>query len=281
MPCIADRYWRVEFPTFKKFWLIIKSIYVEFAWEQFHKKCSWTLWSVRCASVRWTLWSVRLLPLPVPHRPGANEFKSPGWFLIALCEQKIQLPGEISVSMRCLCTLSLMTTFCMLWTHHTHVGYWILRCVTLMTPFWTRMEKSKLVIMEYGSMLTESGVRGTTSSNDKNKSRLRLICDSDRKSLLSTDILWHGFKYPGDIRFSLTDHGLVSSNTIWHHWTSTWSTLVQVMSFCLTAPNHCLNQWLTNHQGGLEAFTWGQFHKKCSRQLIKSSIQIWFWKVLV
>ena len=69
---------------------------------------------------------------------------SPGWFLMALCERKIQLPGEISVSMKCLCTLSLMTTFCMLWTH-SHVGYWILRCVTLMTPFEQEWRKANLL----------------------------------------------------------------------------------------------------------------------------------------
>ena len=33
------------------------------------------------------------------------------------------------------------------------------------------------------------------------------------------------------------------NDTIWWHWS--WSTLAQVVAYCLTAPSHCLNQcWL-------------------------------------
>ena len=38
-------------------------------------------------------------------------------------------------------------------------------------------------------------------------------------------------------------HALWPSGAIWHHWS--WSTLVQVMAWCLMAPSHYLNQsWL-------------------------------------
>ena len=43
----------------------------------------------------------------------------------------------------------------------------------------------------------------------------------------------------------------------WSHMAS-WSTRVQVMNCCLTEP-------LTDHQICTVAFTWEQFHKKCSR----------------
>ena len=52
----------------------------------------------------------------------------------------------------------------------------------------------------------------------------------------------------------------------WHRWHR--SSLDQVMACCLMAPKP---MW-TNHQWGLVAFSWGQFHRKCSRYL--SSIQI-------
>ena len=54
-------------------------------------------------------------------------------------------------------------------------------------------------------------------------------------------------------------------DAIWRH-ISGW-TVAPVMACCLTAPSHYLNQCSTNHQWGLVAFTWEQFHRKCSRYL--------------
>ena len=51
----------------------------------------------------------------------------------------------------------------------------------------------------------------------------------------------------------------------WHH--RTCSTLVQVMTCCLATPSHYLNQVWLNHWWSLVAFTWRQFHMKCSRYL--------------
>ena len=49
---------------------------------------------------------------------------------------------------------------------------------------------------------------------------------------------------------------------IWHH--RTWSTLAQVMAFCPDGTSSLPEPRLTNHQWGLVAFTWGQFHMKFS-----------------
>ena len=62
--------------------------------------------------------------------------------------------------------------------------------------------------------------------------------------------------------------------TKWCHGTG--STLVQVMAFCLTVQSHYLNQrWLITTKWGLVAFTWEQFHRKCSRHLSL----VWVWKL--
>ena len=55
------------------------------------------------------------------------------------------------------------------------------------------------------------------------------------------------------------------------------STLVQAMSSCLSASIQIPGPILTNHQRGLVAFTWGQFHRKCSSYLSLTCI----WKLLL
>ena len=61
-------------------------------------------------------------------------------------------------------------------------------------------------------------------------------------------------------------NSLQPSGAIWRH--RTWSTLIQVMAWCLMAPSYHLNKcWLINHQWSLVAFTWGQVCRKCSRYL--------------
>ena len=61
----------------------------------------------------------------------------------------------------------------------------------------------------------------------------------------------------------LNFNSLWPSDAIWDQ--VTWSTLVQVMAWCLSAPSHYLNQcWLIT---GRSCSTWGQFHRKCSRWL--------------
>ena len=63
----------------------------------------------------------------------------------------------------------------------------------------------------------------------------------------------------------IISNSLWPSGAIWCH--RTWSNLAQVMACCLTAPSHYLNQcWLIMSEL-LGAFTWGQFHRKCSRYL--------------
>ena len=57
------------------------------------------------------------------------------------------------------------------------------------------------------------------------------------------------------------------SDAIWRHRSG--STLAQVMACCLTEPSHYVNQaMLIDHQRCSVAFTWEQFHKKCSWTLI-------------
>ena len=48
-----------------------------------------------------------------------------------------------------------------------------------------------------------------------------------------------------------------TSDDMWRH--RIWTTLVQLMSCCLTAPSQSM---LNNHKGGLVAFTWGQYRRK-------------------
>ena len=55
--------------------------------------------------------------------------------------------------------------------------------------------------------------------------------------------LWHSWHQTCDIFLLTCINSLGPSDAIWH-WIS-WSTLVQVMACCLTAPSHHLNQcWL-------------------------------------
>ena len=71
---------------------------------------------------------------------------------------------------------------------------------------------------------------------------------------------------------TLNINSLGPDDAIW--WQRSGSSLVQVMACCLMAPSHYLNQcWLINHQWGLVAFIWGQFHRKCSRY----KYLIWVW----
>ena len=48
-------------------------------------------------------------------------------------------------------------------------------------------------------------------------------------------------------------------------WHGSWSTLAQVMVYCLMAPMSTAHRW------GLMAFSWGQFHKKCSKYISLSN----------
>ena len=78
-----------------------------------------------------------------------------------------------------------------------------------------------------------------------------------------------------EIQFNL----LWSSDLIWHQML--WSILVQVMAWCLRAPNHYLNQcWLIiTHQPGLVAFARVKFYRNCWRYMYLSLI--WFWKFVI
>ena len=63
-------------------------------------------------------------------------------------------------------------------------------------------------------------------------------------------------------------NSLWPGHAIWQH--KSGSTLDQVMACCLTAPSHYLNQCWLIIKGGPVAFSWEQFHWKCSRyQLVK------------
>ena len=58
-------------------------------------------------------------------------------------------------------------------------------------------------------------------------------------------------------------NSLKTSDAIW--WCRSGSILAQAMACCLTTPLPEL--MLTSHQGGLEAFPWGQLHRKYSKYL--------------
>ena len=65
----------------------------------------------------------------------------------------------------------------------------------------------------------------------------------------------------------------------WHH--RTWSTLVQVMAWCLTAPSHYLNQcWLIISEFSWHLLSSGQFHRKCSKKsFLDVSLKIINWLI--
>ena len=70
-------------------------------------------------------------------------------------------------------------------------------------------------------------------------------------------------------------NSLWPSDAIWWHRTR-WTLDQTVVACCLMAPScYLLNSMLTNHQLGLVAFIWGQFHRKCLRYLSL----IWLWKL--
>ena len=82
---------------------------------------------------------------------------------------------------------------------------------------------------------------------------------------------WKKYKYIFMFhKFSLTMvNSLWPSDVIWRQ--RTWSTLVQVMACCLTAPNHYLNQcWLI-----ISDVLWH------SQEMITISTLIWIWKFLI
>ena len=103
---------------------------------------------------------------------------------------------------------------------------------------------------EYTTLLYKYREQGTPDPCGRTHSSLYLKIKRERSSSSS-------WKITSNIIMCLT---VWLSDTIWHH--RTWSTLVQVMAWCLKplpAP------MLTYHQWGLVAFTWGKFHRKCSR----------------
>ena len=76
------------------------------------------------------------------------------------------------------------------------------------------------------------------------------------------------------VNFSTTKQCTINpswpTEDIWHH--RTWSKLVQVIACCLTIPMYVSTKpsakpMLTNYQWGFVAFTWQQFHRKCSKHL--------------
>ena len=69
-------------------------------------------------------------------------------------------------------------------------------------------------------------------------------------------------------------NSLWPSDAVWCH--RTWPTLVQIMTCCLMTPSRYLKQ-CCNHQWGLVAFTWEDFHRKCWGYLSF----IWVWKLLI
>ena len=66
-------------------------------------------------------------------------------------------------------------------------------------------------------------------------------------------------------------------DAIWHQ--ISWSTQVQVMACCLTAPSYYLNHcWLVISE--FFAIIWRQFHRKCSRyHLYKFEITNTIWQL--
>ena len=65
------------------------------------------------------------------------------------------------------------------------------------------------------------------------------------------------------------------SDPIWHH--SAWSTLVQVMAWCLTAPSHYLNQcWLI-----INEVLWQSPETNFQEMLKWSILDIEVWKLLI
>ena len=57
----------------------------------------------------------------------------------------------------------------------------------------------------------------------------------------------------------------------------TWSTFVQVMDCCLTAPSHYLTM-LTSHQWISEAFTWDELRSECPRWYFVQKVwKTYFW----
>ena len=62
------------------------------------------------------------------------------------------------------------------------------------------------------------------------------------------------------------------SYAIW--WNRSWSTLVQVMACCLTAPSHYLTQYWLIMSGVFLPSLWGQFHWKCSRDLFNFDMRL-------
>ena len=88
------------------------------------------------------------------------------------------------------------------------------------------------------------------------------------------------FQY--DVIFSCTCiciNSLWPGDTIW--WHRTGSALIQVMSCCLTALSHYLNQFWPMIKCSV-AFTWDQFHKKCSwRKSVTSVGRLHFWNYFI
>ena len=60
---------------------------------------------------------------------------------------------------------------------------------------------------------------------------------------------------------------------------ATWSSLVQVMPCCLTAPSHYLNHYLNGCQSSLRSC--GIHLRASSQEIMMISIFIWFWKWLI
>ena len=85
---------------------------------------------------------------------------------------------------------------------------------------------------------------------------------------------WSNNRYAGDLRshrahYDVTvmypgippTRSLWPSDAIWRQRSG--STLAQVMSCCLTAPSHYLNQCWLIYQWGPKTFTWKKFHERC------------------
>ena len=76
--------------------------------------------------------------------------------------------------------------------------------------------------------------------------------------------IYHHFSLKSLMSFSLSINSLWSGDAISRH--RTWSTLVQIIACCLTAPSYYLGQyWLTTN---VKAFIRGSFQRKCSRYFV-------------
>ena len=68
---------------------------------------------------------------------------------------------------------------------------------------------------------------------------------------------------------------LTHCNLVMLYCVRTWSRLVQVMAWCLFRHLPILTN---HHQWGLVAFTWWQFHRKCSRYFLDMSLKMTNWR---